>query len=281
MQPVAIALAAMLFSMANGGVARAGAIASACPAGTTCFSGAASAFVGIGDLNSGDEADFSDAGAAVATTGGTSPFGGISAGGTAAADLTTGILKAFATSSDPDGEVLSDATFQDTLKATANGTMTFAINLSGAFSRDTSFSGSAAAGRLGFTFATNSNAFDFSSGRENGPVFNSIIFLPWTSTSTGCSSFGVPGGASTCDLSVTFPVLVGDTFSFRLTLEADAINGTADMAHSLGLDVGGVPFESDSGIFRAAAVPLSEPATPALLLSGLAILWFARHRRAF
>lgn len=204
------------------------------------------------------------------------------ASGNAAADLSAGTLRVFSTSAgtfvDQFGFTesalltVSQAGFEDTLTAATNGTMHFDINVTG------SLSGSASAGIQLYIYKNGSNV---AGGTHAVIGTGGEVTDPAGCVSTGSCDISAAADPANFSL-LDVPVTAGDAIDFVLVLEADAANGTSDFSHTLNLDVAGVAYTSDSGVFLSAAAPTNsvpEPATLVLLSLGLASLGFIRHRR--
>jgi hypothetical protein len=197
------------------------------------------------------------------------------ASGHATADLSTGTLKVFSTSSgtfttqqgDQQAALLarSQAAFEDTLTALAPGTMNFDIDLSGILTGQSGGGIQLWLYKNGTSLVTNA----FGSARP-------VISVQGEVTNVG-DCFDPDAGPVSCHVGAAdfslldVPVVAGDTIDFVLALEADAFaNATSDYSHTLAFGVTGVGFSSASGVFLtgAATAPAPEPSTWALFIAG-------------
>ena len=168
----------------------------------------------------------------------------------ASANLSTGVLTAYATGGSASSSLWDTVTFSG-LPA-AGGTVTETLSLAGSMTND-------AVGFINLDAGTGINGDSYS--LANSEFTATASNFPAEFTATFTAQNGVP-------------VLVS------ASLDADAINGISDLSDPpiFRLDVGpGVTFTSASGVFGSAS-PVPEPGSLAFVLAGLALLG-ARARR--
>jgi hypothetical protein len=198
--------------------------------------------------------------------------------GSTSADLTTGTLKAFASSDDDTFRVLAISAIEDTMTADAAGAMRLDVVVSGDLLHDPQFADSFARATLNTALSASPSLASSIPG--GGTVTDIRELTPLSgaaangTNAVGCDNFDDVGGTCTFTL---FDVNAqpGDSVAFLLALGADAALGTADLAHSLTLHYTGVPFTSASGVLLtgggATPTPVPEPATWMLGLIGFIV----------